>query len=323
MLDIRSFQNFIAVIELGSFSRAAEAVRLTQPGLSQQIASLEQYFGVPLLHRTPKGVTPTEEGLALEGRLRAILGYFEAARADIASLADDPRGVVAIGFPNSVAEILSLPLLDRAKKLFPGIELKISSLPNRIIGNSLSDNRINLGIILGSDFGKNVKSATIGQESFYFLTSPSSSMSRNSDEVSAEELRSRQLVLHCGPNHMRALVDAYMIERGFKLDVVAEVDSISNLLELAATGRYETIMPWSAAFRDVSAGRIVARPMPSTIRRDLSICVSPSAPLSNASVAILRLLATTVTELVDQEIWRGVELADARGTNEIEALLNP
>ena len=76
-MDIRAMRYFVAIVDHGSLTRAAEMVCVAQPALSQQLAALEDEFGVPLVHRGAKGVRPTEAGKTLYRHVRNILRQVE------------------------------------------------------------------------------------------------------------------------------------------------------------------------------------------------------------------------------------------------------
>src|SRR5688572_28513862 len=65
MMDIRQLRYFVQIVECGSLSKASRQLLIAQPALSQQLAKLEGLIGKPLLHRSSKGVWPTDNGLAL------------------------------------------------------------------------------------------------------------------------------------------------------------------------------------------------------------------------------------------------------------------
>jgi len=65
MLDIRHLRYFVCVVDMGSLSKAAGALSISQPSLSQQVSAMEYQLGVPLLLRSAAGVRPTDAGLKL------------------------------------------------------------------------------------------------------------------------------------------------------------------------------------------------------------------------------------------------------------------
>ena len=78
-MELRQLRYFVRVVELGSISRAAQDLELVQSALSQQISRLESELSTRLLQRSPKGVTPTEAGLAFFREAQLVLRHAEQA----------------------------------------------------------------------------------------------------------------------------------------------------------------------------------------------------------------------------------------------------
>jgi DNA-binding transcriptional LysR family regulator len=107
MLEPRRLLTFREVARRGSFSRAAEALALTQPAVSQQIGALEREVGAPLLHRGPGGLTLTAEGELLLGHADALAARLRAADAQLAELGSARDARLRIGaFPSALATIV-------------------------------------------------------------------------------------------------------------------------------------------------------------------------------------------------------------------------
>src|ERR1700754_3574644 len=101
MLDSRRLLTFREVANRRSFSRAAEALSLTQPAVSQQVAALERQLGVRLLDRGPGGPAPTEAGALLLAHADAIAERLTQADAQLAELIAAERETLRIGaFPS-------------------------------------------------------------------------------------------------------------------------------------------------------------------------------------------------------------------------------
>src|SRR3954452_3292425 len=94
---------FVAVVEHGSFTRAALALHVSQPALSHQIAQLEAEAGGPLLERLPRAVRPTALGERMLGPARAAVESFEAAVAAAREVGGLERGELRVGALLSVA----------------------------------------------------------------------------------------------------------------------------------------------------------------------------------------------------------------------------
>jgi DNA-binding transcriptional LysR family regulator len=107
MLEPRRLLTFREVANRRSFSRAAEALALTQPAVSQQVAALERQLGVRLLDRGPGGPAPTEAGALLLAHADAIAERLTQADAQLAELVGAERATLRIGaFPSALGSIV-------------------------------------------------------------------------------------------------------------------------------------------------------------------------------------------------------------------------
>jgi len=96
-MDLSQLKRFVATVEGGSLGKAAEGLSISQPGLSKSIHQLETDFGAALLHRGPKGVTPTAFGEAVYLRAKRILAEWRHLENDRAALFNGLTGHVTIG----------------------------------------------------------------------------------------------------------------------------------------------------------------------------------------------------------------------------------
>src|SRR5215218_10187829 len=107
MLEPRRLLTFREVAHRGSFSRAAEALALTQPAVSQQVAALERQLGIRLLDRGPGGPAPTEAGAVLLDHADAIAERLAQADAQLAELVTAERELLRVGaFPSALGSIV-------------------------------------------------------------------------------------------------------------------------------------------------------------------------------------------------------------------------
>ena len=96
-MDFAQLKRFIAVVEGGSLGKAADALSLSQPGLSKSIQQLEAHFGEPLLYRGTKGVTTTELGKAVYRRAKRVLAEWHQLENERAAISGGFTGHVTVG----------------------------------------------------------------------------------------------------------------------------------------------------------------------------------------------------------------------------------
>lgn len=100
---------FAAVVDAGSFTRAAEYLGITKAVVSQQVARLEQEVGTTLLMRTTRRVQATEAGLLFHARCVSILRDAEDALGELAQRRTEPKGLLRITAPTTTVPRLSCP----------------------------------------------------------------------------------------------------------------------------------------------------------------------------------------------------------------------
>src|SRR5688500_17278958 len=115
-MDIRRLEIFAKVAELGSFSRAAEALFLTQPTISEHIRALEDELGVQLLDRLGRGTAPTRAGQLLLGYARRMLALGRDARQAVDQFQGRLTGDLVVGGRTIPGEYVLPPLIGRFKR---------------------------------------------------------------------------------------------------------------------------------------------------------------------------------------------------------------
>lgn len=141
MINIRQFFHFIAVLENSSILKASRQLNISQPALSKSIGTLEEYFGVRLFDRLPRGVEPTAFAYALERHARRIIKDDEEARDEMTALAAGSTGRINAGTGASFIGILTETIAQfRADR--PGTDFTIltgqaNDLRSLLLGNQI------------------------------------------------------------------------------------------------------------------------------------------------------------------------------------------
>jgi DNA-binding transcriptional LysR family regulator len=126
-VELRHLAALEAVARTRSFGRAARELGYTQSAVSQQIAQLERIVGQRLFDRPggPRRVEPTEAGLLLLGHADAIVARLDAARADMAALAEGSAGTLRVGIYQSVGARLLPALVRRFREQWPLVGVRV------------------------------------------------------------------------------------------------------------------------------------------------------------------------------------------------------
>ena len=143
---LRHLRYLLAVAEHRNFTRAAEALHVSQPTLSQQVRQLEEQLRVQLLDRSGRSVRPTDAGELYLLHARRALRELEAAQRAIHEVRDLSRGRLRLGMTPTFTCYLVGALVDPFNQRYPGIELSLEELPQDALEAALIDDRLDLGV---------------------------------------------------------------------------------------------------------------------------------------------------------------------------------
>jgi DNA-binding transcriptional LysR family regulator len=124
-MEIQQLKHLRAAVQHGNLVKAAEASNITQSGLSRSITSLEQRLGVPLLHRTAKGVTPTVFGLSVLRHANLILTEVDRSIEELRAIEEGRIGELRLGITQNYAHYLIPTLLFEFQRDYPDIRLRV------------------------------------------------------------------------------------------------------------------------------------------------------------------------------------------------------
>ncbi|WP_280570230.1 LysR family transcriptional regulator, partial [Chromohalobacter sp. 296-RDG] len=151
--EFAELQSFMAIVEHGSFVRAAESLNVTASALSQSMKALETRMRVQLLHRTTRRVHLTEAGGHLAARLQPALDEVSAAVADTSQLATRPRGRIKVHAMRLGSRLYLEPYLPAFLEAFPDIRVDVTLDDASLdIVQQGYDVSIRLGEMLDQDF---------------------------------------------------------------------------------------------------------------------------------------------------------------------------
>ena len=122
-----AMQTFARVAELGSFSKAAEGLKLPNATVSMRIAQLEEYLQVKLLSRTTRRVSLTEDGAAYLERVQRLLHELAEIESQLTGAAQNPRGRLRVDVPAAAGRHVIAPALPAFFARFPELVIEIGS----------------------------------------------------------------------------------------------------------------------------------------------------------------------------------------------------
>jgi LysR family hydrogen peroxide-inducible transcriptional activator len=257
---LRQLQYAVAVADLRSFRRAAEACHVSQPALSAQLAQLEDALGVVLFARDRRGVLPTPAGTLLLERMRGLVvdGH---ALTDAARRATDPlAGPLRLGVIPTIAPYLLPTLTPALRAAFPALvalwtEDKTPALVERLAAGTLDAALLALEADLGT-----VEHAVVGVDPFVLATPADHPLAHGDGPVPIAALQDEPVLLldegHCFRSQALALCSRVELrEQAFR------ATSLPTLVQMVAAGAGVTLLPGIAAIHESAHAAIVVRPL--------------------------------------------------------------
>jgi LysR family nitrogen assimilation transcriptional regulator len=302
-MDIKQLRHFLAIVEEGSFSRAALRIGVAQPALSLRVRKMEEALGTPLLLRSAGGVTPTEAGELLARRARTLLADLDRTEEEIRSLGAEPSGKVRIGLPGTISGIVSVPLIALMRARHPRIRLNIAEAMSGFVAEWLRDGRIDLAVLYTDMPEAGIAARPLLAEELVVLTPPGA----NGPEIeSLSALADMALVLPSAAHGLRAMIDRGLRAHGVSVEPAIEVDSYANIKRLVAAGYGSSILPFHAVAAEAQSGALTVRRFahPRLWRR-AHLASATARPMTRAAAAVAEALCEVSARLIADGVWAG------------------
>jgi len=242
-VELRQLEYFVAVARHRHFGRAAEAVYVTQPALSQQVRRLEAELGLALLRRTSRGVELTPAGEDLLGRAEAILAEVAGARGAMDEHAGVVRGAVRVAA--TTADSLRVPeVLAAFHRDHPGVGLALRHASTSEVLALLRGGAVDLAVLsLGDEPVEGLQVTRLADEPLRAIASPEEPFA--SVAVAIEDLRGRPFVLGEPGSALRATVMDACQQHGFSPVPLLQVGDPATVRFLVSAGLGISLVPLS------------------------------------------------------------------------------
>lgn len=310
-MDLKQLRYFVQIVESGSLSKASRQLFIAQPALSQQLAKLEAEVGKPLLIRTSKGVTPTENGTALHHHARFMLRELDQALSIARQEPGTVQGMVSVGLAATTVCAVGIPFVRRIREKYPGIVLNVVEGMSGHLAQMMQLGQLDLSILFSRDAIPDLPSEPlVAEELFVMLPTHSKLVAARRSKLSLAETARLPLILPTGIHGLRRRITVEFEQRNLATHVVAEIDSLSLLMACVREGMGATIKPMSAALLEGEMRkdwRTLAFSDASMKRQNYLYSVMPER-LSPAASAVRAELKETIRHLVQSGAWKGVDL---------------
>jgi LysR family transcriptional regulator, low CO2-responsive transcriptional regulator len=263
----RQLKTLHTVAKLGSVSRAAEELRLTQPAVSLQIRLLEDGAGAPLLQRVGRGIQLTAAGEILARYALEILDLWNGAADDLAALQGEQGGTLRIG-AITTAEYLIPPFLVRFTEQRPQVKVQLKVGNRADIIRMLATHEIDLAIMGSAPRELRTSATPFAKHPMAFVASPSHPLMKKK-RLSLDDLKSANMFVRERGSGTRSTVENLFKQEGHKLHIGSELSSNEAIKQLVEAGLGISFLSLHACSLEFQAGLLALLPLPGNpIERD-------------------------------------------------------
>jgi LysR family nitrogen assimilation transcriptional regulator len=305
-MDTRKLSYFVQIVDSGSITKAAAALHVAQPALSQQVSALENDLKQRLLIRSKQGVEPTAAGHTLYRHAQSILRLVEQARQDVATSGAAPSGRVSIAIaPYSMASSLTPQIIREVGRRYPDVVVHLTEIFGGVLSEAIKNGRLDMALIYEPGKIRGVQFTTMIVEDLHLVVHPDVDLARGKDgndgedTVTLAEASTVGLFLPEKNHTLRQLIEKGLADQELPLRLVGEVESVPSLIRLIRANLGGTVLPKSAADalfpdQDFKVLRIIEPGLQSKI----ALCTPDHEPLSEAASAVL----LVVKEMLHQQL---------------------
>jgi LysR family tcuABC transcriptional regulator len=310
-MDMRQLRYFVQIVESGSLAKASRQLFIAQPALSQQMARLEDEVGKPLLVRSSRGVSPTENGEALYHHAKFMLRQLDqavaVARQDSAAIS----GRVALGLAPTTVCLLGMPLMMHLREKFPGVMLNVIEGLSGHLEHMTRVGQLDLAVLFSNTAATDLSvTPLLEEELFVILPADSPLLPRGRDSLTLAEVAQLPLILPSPGHRLRRRITLEFERLNLPIDAVAEIDSLPLLMSCVARGIGATIKPMSAthALDNQPQRWRCLRIADATLSRTNYVYALPPQKLSPAAALVRQEIRNVVGQLIASGTWQGVAL---------------
>ena len=290
-MELSHLKSFLKVAEEENITRAAYALFLTQPAVTQHIRTLEKELGVSLFDRTGRGVQLTPEGNALREYAKRGLSILDEGKQVIADLRAGAAGRLSLG-AGVTTSIFNLPKwLNIFHEEFPKVDVVVLTGRSAEIIEHIMDREVDLGFVTSPTDHPNLCTVGLYDEEIVLVSPPGHPLTGR--VVSPDELSNAPLIMFPPGAGFREFLDRTLPEAGFHASIKMQTDSVEAIKSFVAVGLGLSFLPSSAVEAEIEAGILARVEIENSepIRRRTSIAYRTDRYLSRAAQGFLHILS--------------------------------
>ncbi|MBN1122368.1 MAG: LysR family transcriptional regulator [Anaerolineae bacterium] len=296
---------FCKVVEMRSFSRAADFLGLTQPAISLQIKELEKEYGVELLHRSGYETLPTEHGKTVYEAACQIINLYERSREQVRSAGQSLTGELMVGGSSGPGEFVLPLLLSKFKKRYQEVDISLIVGSSVDIIDQVLSQRIELGLVGMSRRDRHLQFETFVKDELV-LIAPAEDEWRDHAPITIDEFLQLPIVLQQQGSGATALLQSALREHDISLNnlnIIAYLGLQESTKTAVRVGGGLTIISRLGVLEELKHGNFVEVPIEHLkMYRDIYFVYRRTLPLTNLVSTFIDFAHQHRSDLTDHEI---------------------
>jgi DNA-binding transcriptional LysR family regulator len=295
-LQVTHLRTLQAIARHGSFSRAAQALNVTQPAVSMQVRQLERALGLPLLERVGKRAFPTRAGELLLAHADRALRELEAGVERVQQLRGVVAGRVRLGTSASISIYLLPPALRRFRARYPETEVVIVTGNAAEITRAIVANELDIGIVSLPVRDRELSVTPFFRDELVAIA-PRESPWRRVKSVDAATLAGQPLILFEAGATLRRIIDGWFHRAGVAPRSPMELGNTEAIKKLVEAGLGLSVTSWFSVAPEVRQRVLAAIRLTPSLERQIGLVRrrdKPKTPALDAFAAALDDLRRTL-----------------------------
>jgi DNA-binding transcriptional LysR family regulator len=257
-MELRQLKTFVAVAQLLSFNRAAQALNYAQSTISTQIRLLEEEFGKPLFDRLGKSIVLTQAGEVLLRYAGKLLAMEKETLTQVAGW-EEAHGSITLRAPQSLSIYALPPVLKQFNDQYPKVGLEISSC-TRTLQQELRSGIIDLAFLLADSVQEHdLIAEVLGIEKLYLVAGPDHALAALSS-LHLKDLSGQAVLLPTQDCSYKMLFEQMLAEEKVMPGSTLSFNSVEAIKQCVSRGVGVTLVPEMSITRELAAGELVILP---------------------------------------------------------------
>jgi len=292
MLSIYKLSIFSTVARVGSFSKAAKKLYLTQPAVSQHIVALEKQLGTALFARKQRGVELTSAGKTLLEYTQQILWLTQAAESAVTDVKNIREGILRLGATPSASIYLLPDWMKNFRQRYPSINFSLDTdITSRLLSR-IKNHTLELAIVEGEIKENSGLNTVLLKDTELLVIIPPDHAWSKLDSVSVRALDNVPFAARQMDSQTRIWIDRLLAEYDIRPKIAFEFDNPESIKRAVIHKMGISILPACAVQEEIRQKQLIALPLQEKIlKRQLKCVWSSEIPLSAIGCAFIRTLS--------------------------------